>query len=372
MKIFLVIILYLISGPVDCSDVIGYSGGSVIVVSYMNWYEDNSKYICKVNEKDCTDIIRVDTKQNKVQVGRFKLYANPANLFLVLIRKLKPQDAGMYRFGLGDKSNLTMNLKVYNNTFSGLPKIINAYLGQNITITCNYTEEYESNTKYAISVDADTEFVAVLDTHTYFPNDRFSISDDRSAKVLKVNISDMRETDELFYLFGVENQDGSVRYYTFFTEVWLHVTGTYPTTSPALIETPSAVFFMNQVTYVIIISVCVCVTLVLIGGFGLMKIYKLRQKTAQDNTSSFKSQDNKEVTPDNIDSSAVYDQVTPDNIDSAAAYDHVTPDNIDSAAMYDKVIPDYNIDSSAVYDKVIPCYNIDSATVYENMKTSSI
>ncbi|GAA6110939.1 polymeric immunoglobulin receptor-like isoform X1 [Tachysurus ichikawai] len=115
MKILLLVILYLISGPVDCSDVIGYSGGSVIVISDINWYKDNSKYICKVNEKDCTDIIRVDTKQNKVQVGRFKLYANTNNFFLVLIRKLKPQDAGMYRFGLGDQSNLTMNLKIYNS-----------------------------------------------------------------------------------------------------------------------------------------------------------------------------------------------------------------------------------------------------------------
>ncbi|XP_027026481.1 uncharacterized protein LOC113658321 [Tachysurus fulvidraco] len=314
MKILLLLILYLISGPVDCSDVIGYSGGSVIVISDINWYKDNSKYICKVNEKNCTDIIRADTKRHQVQEGRFKLYSNADNKLLVLIRKLKPQDHGKYRFGLGDQSNLTMNLNIYNKTFSGLPKIIKAYLGQNITITCNYPEEYERNNKYVDTVNDEIKIEPILDTNTKFQNGRFSISDDRSAKVLSVNISDVRETDEVFYLFGVYYGDGSVKYWTYFTQVWLHVTelstkispttkttktttDTYLMTSAALIETPSAVCFTSSVI-IIIISVCVCVILLLIGGCGLM-IYKVRPKRKQDYTLSFKSKENKQLTPDN-------------------------------------------------------------------------
>ncbi|XP_027026174.2 uncharacterized protein LOC113658145 isoform X2 [Tachysurus fulvidraco] len=308
MKILLIIILYLISGPVDCSDVIGYSGGSVLVFSDINWYKHNSKYICKVNEKDCTDIIRVDTKRHQVQEGRFKLYANTNNFFLVLIRKLKPQDAGMYRFGLGDQSNLTMNLKMYNNTFSGLPKLINAYLGQNITITCNYTDEYERNNKHVNTVDDDTKFKSILDTYTKFQNGRISISDDRSVNVFSVNISNVRETDEVFYLFGVWNGKGSVRYYTYFTQVWLHVTDTDLKTSAALIETPSAVCFTSSIIIIIIISVCVFETLLLIGGCGLM-IYKVRQKRTQHNT-AFKGKENKQLTPDyNTDSASVYENI---------------------------------------------------------------
>ncbi|XP_047662782.1 polymeric immunoglobulin receptor-like isoform X1 [Tachysurus fulvidraco] len=318
MKILLIIILYLISGPVDCSDVIGYSGGSVLVFSDINWYKHNSKYICKVNEKDCTDIIRVDTKRHQVQEGRFKLYANTNNFFLVLIRKLKPQDAGMYRFGLGDQSNLTMNLKMYNNTSSGLSKIMNAYLGQNITITCNYPGEYERNNKYVNTVNDDIKINRILETNTKFQNGRFSISDDRSAKVLSVNIRDVRETDEVFYLFGVHYGDGSVTYNTYFTQVWLHVTelskktptttDTDLTNSTALIETPSAVCFTSSVVIIIIISVCVFETL-LIGGCGLM-IYKVRQKRTQDNTTSFKSTKDKQLTPDyNTDSAPVYENI---------------------------------------------------------------
>lgn len=108
-------IFFWLTGAVDCSDVVGYSGGSVIIISNIQWYTHNSKYICKVKGNDCTDIIRADTKRSKVQDGRFMLYANTAHQFLVLIRKLKSQDAGTYRFGLGDQSNTTVNLKVFNS-----------------------------------------------------------------------------------------------------------------------------------------------------------------------------------------------------------------------------------------------------------------
>ncbi|KAB5546124.1 hypothetical protein PHYPO_G00068530 [Pangasianodon hypophthalmus] len=141
MKILIIFTFYMISGPVDCSDVIGYSGGSVIIISNIKWYDHNSKYICKVDGKGCTDIIRADTKRHQVHDGRFMLYANTENFFLILIRKLKPQDAGTYRFGLGNQSNSTVNLKVHNNASCGVPKIMNAYLGQNITITCKYPGE---------------------------------------------------------------------------------------------------------------------------------------------------------------------------------------------------------------------------------------
>ncbi|XP_060793000.1 polymeric immunoglobulin receptor-like isoform X3 [Neoarius graeffei] len=211
MKILLIVTLYLISGPVDCSDVIGYSGGSVIIISNIQWYAHNSKYICKMEGNDCTDKIRADTKRSKVQDGRFMLYSNTKNYFLVLIRKLKPQDAGTYRFGLGNQSNSTVNLKVLNNASCGVPKIMNAYLGQKITITCNYPGEYERIYKYLDTVDDDSMIKNVLNTNTNLKNGRFSISDDRNAKVLRVNISDVRETDEVFYLLGVSIGDGRER-----------------------------------------------------------------------------------------------------------------------------------------------------------------
>lgn len=84
------------------------------MISNINWYTSNSKYICKVKANDCIDIIRAETKRHQTQEGRFFLYSNTDKFFLVLIRKLKPQDAGTYRFGLENQSNATVNLKVVN------------------------------------------------------------------------------------------------------------------------------------------------------------------------------------------------------------------------------------------------------------------
>ncbi|KAK3547183.1 hypothetical protein QTP86_016407, partial [Hemibagrus guttatus] len=136
---------------------------------------------------------------------------------------------------------------------------MNPYLGQNITMTCKYPGEYEKNTKYVDTLDDETNIKNIINTQTTTENSRFSISDDRSAKVLSFNISDVKEADEVFYLFGVWNKIDAVGYYSYFTEIRLHVTG----------------------SSVIIISVCVCVTLLLIGGFVLMLIYKLRHKRTQ-------------------------------------------------------------------------------------------
>lgn len=99
---------------------------------------------------------------------------------------------------------------------------MNANLGQNITITCNYPGEYEKNKKYVIAMNDEAHVTSITDTQTTSENSRFSISDDRSAKVVSVNISDVREADGVFYLFGVWNKFG---YYSYFTEIQLHVTG---------------------------------------------------------------------------------------------------------------------------------------------------
>ncbi|KAB5546121.1 hypothetical protein PHYPO_G00068480 [Pangasianodon hypophthalmus] len=280
MKILLIFILYLISGTVDCSHVTGFSGGSIIMISDIQWDPSHTKYICKMGQSDCNDIIRFRSQSHHVQYKRFLLYRNTGGSFLVMIRKLKPQDAGMYRFGVEDQSNYTVNLKVRNDASCGVPKIMNANLGQNITVTCNYPGEYGKNNKYVITLDDETQIKPIIDTQTISEKSRFSISDDRSAKVLSVNISDVRETDGVFYLFGVWNKGASVGYYSYFTEIQLHVTGTYMTTSAAQREIPSGAEYSNSSA---IISVCVCVALLLIGGLALM-IYKLRCKRTHDST----------------------------------------------------------------------------------------
>ncbi|KAK3518925.1 hypothetical protein QTP70_015380, partial [Hemibagrus guttatus] len=77
----------------------------------------------------------------------------------------------------------------------GVSKIINPYLGQNVTMTCKYPGEYEKNIKYVDTLDDETNIKIIIKTQTTTENSRFSISDDRSAKVLSFNISDVKEAD---------------------------------------------------------------------------------------------------------------------------------------------------------------------------------
>lgn len=101
---------------------------------------------------------------------------------------------------------------------------MNTYQGQQTHITCNYPAEYKRNYKYILKLGIDS-FKGILDTEAQSQNGRFSVSDDRSGKVLSMHISDVREADDGVYLCGVQNIGRSVVYYSYFTEIQLHVRG---------------------------------------------------------------------------------------------------------------------------------------------------
>ncbi|XP_062872077.1 polymeric immunoglobulin receptor-like [Trichomycterus rosablanca] len=285
MKILLIFVLYLISGPADGSNVTGYSGGSVIICSDQKWDSMNSKYICKTGQPGCTDVIRSYSKSNKVQSGRFMLYNRVGTVFGVLIRRLKPQDAGTYRIGTENQNSYdTVNLKVINDFCCGGSKTMNAYLGESITLTCKYPEEYETYYKDITKFNDDANIEDVINTKTSSQNGRFSIFDNKSAKVISVKISNVTDNDEGYYLCGVWKGEGSVRYFTFFTEIQLKVTAkpsttiqpttAYRTTSTTPKATSSDQACYTKASFVVTI-VSVIVALLLIGGFAMI-FYKLR------------------------------------------------------------------------------------------------
>ncbi|XP_053500399.1 CMRF35-like molecule 8 isoform X1 [Ictalurus furcatus] len=292
MKILLICTLSLIAGPVGCSDVKGYSGGSVIIISNLKWDSRHSKYVCKVGKEACRDLIHFNTKEDHVIVERFMLYSNTKGYMTVFIRQLKLQDAGTYRIGVETGKSTDVNLAVVNDSCCSGPKIINACLGQNTSIICNYPAVYERNSMHIIKLDNNSVIKHILNTQTKPQNGRFSVSDDRSAKVLSVNVSDMREADDGVYLCGVYIGEGSVLFYSFFTEIQLHIPAIHMMTSAAPKEIPSDA---ECFSFFVIIGVCVCVALLLIGGFALM-IFKLRHKRTHDSTPS--STDNEEASSD--------------------------------------------------------------------------
>ncbi|KAK2825513.1 hypothetical protein Q7C36_019440 [Tachysurus vachellii] len=277
MKSLFIFTLSLISGPVGCV-VTGYTGGSIVIISDIKWGSGFSTYICKVGSISCTDIIRTDTTENFVQEGRFKLYKNNNRFLRVLIRRLKPQDTGVYRIGVEDQTPIDVKLTVFNDSCCDGPKTVNVFPGQNISITSNYPVIYNRYYKYIMKLEKSRVSNAILNTYDIPQNNRFSISDDRSAKVLSMNISNVREADDGVYLCGIYGRSSihSIQHYFFFIEIHLHV------------KEPSSA------NIIIIISVCVIVALLLICGFALM-VYKLRHMRTQGPQLSAK--DNDQIPP---------------------------------------------------------------------------
>lgn len=107
----------------------------------------------------------------------------------------------------------------------GGPKIITAYHGQNINIICNYAPEFRNCKKYVYKEDGGHLVKDIRSLAAHSQGSRFSASYKRSAAVLSVNISDVREADGGVYLCGMMNNDQQNVYYSFFPDIRLEITG---------------------------------------------------------------------------------------------------------------------------------------------------
>uniref|UniRef100_A0AAR2KYV3 Ig-like domain-containing protein n=1 Tax=Pygocentrus nattereri TaxID=42514 RepID=A0AAR2KYV3_PYGNA len=224
MKIF-ISILYLISGPVCCSDVFVYSGGSVILFPDLMWDVNNTKYICRMEQTGCRNVIKDQTNSKSVTSGRFKMYSNVDGEFTVLIRELNPQDSAVYRFGVGNEKYKDIKLTVQSDSCCEGIKRIKAYLGETATFKCSYPDEFKTNNKYLTNLNNQNTIIYTGKEAQKEQKDRFSIFDDRRSKFFSVNISDVTEDDGGVYLCGVWKKETSVGYYSYFREIQLQVTG---------------------------------------------------------------------------------------------------------------------------------------------------
>ncbi|KAI4892187.1 hypothetical protein NFI96_026690 [Prochilodus magdalenae] len=255
------VFLFWSAGPAYSSDVVGYSGGSVLMFPGLQWDVNHARYVCKVEGSGCTYIMKDQTNRKEVNAGRFTMYSNVVGNFTMLIRELNPQDSAVYRFGVGTERHKDVELTVQTDSCCGRIEKMNGYLGETATFTCNYPDELKTNNKYLISLNDQTTVKVIINTgkdSQVEQKDRYSIFDDRRSKVFSVNISGVREDDGGVYLCGVWKKDKSVGYYSYFKEIQLQVTGSS-----------------------LITSVCVCGALLLIGGAALI-IYKLRNHMRQD------------------------------------------------------------------------------------------
>ncbi|KAI4886147.1 hypothetical protein NFI96_000586 [Prochilodus magdalenae] len=259
-------------------DVIGYSGGSLIM--YFNYQQSgqNPKYFCMefTNPKSQKECIFINPGQAQTTFSykdKVFLFDN-SGAFTVIYRHLGVQDAGTYQCGEQGVWNYNVRVKINTDPCCMSPKIVNAYLGETVTISCSYPEAIKDNYKYFFKF-SNVYTITQVATTIEAQQGRFSISEDKGSRLLTVRIREVREDDGGLYSCGVGVGGTSFNYYTLFPEIRLQVTAFRATNRTTLIS-PS-----KDGSSSVVIPVCVCVVLLLIGGSALI-FYRVRCRRTQE------------------------------------------------------------------------------------------
>ncbi|XP_053472306.1 uncharacterized protein LOC128602487 isoform X2 [Ictalurus furcatus] len=378
MNILLLFTFHLISGPVHCSDVIGYPGGHLLIDYKRQNYNTSTVYFCKLKpQAECEYLITVQGR-GSAHKDRFSLY-DSGEFITVIFRNLSVQDAGMYQGGVRSVWSHDINLKVNSDPCCSRTQSVTGYLGQTVTISCSYPVEFETNIRSVYKLDGRSEHEVIRTSGTQQHQEgRFSISNDRRNKVFSVNISDVREDDAGLYSCAVGNEATEVTYQSLFTAIQLQVTDVTrdPTKIPdGIPHTPEP--GSSLIIIIIIIVVCVCVIVLLMGGSVL--IYKLRSNRTQDSASIHQQTETNNMTADyendppqiqNTIMHPVYQSLNPNTNQSDSVYQSLNPNTNQSDSVYQSLDP-YTNQSDSVYQSLDP-YTNQSDSVYQSLDPNTI
>uniref|UniRef100_A0A3B1IYF4 Ig-like domain-containing protein n=1 Tax=Astyanax mexicanus TaxID=7994 RepID=A0A3B1IYF4_ASTMX len=207
--------------PVGSVDVIGYSGGTVIMTCKWNRL---TKSFCKTSPSNtCESTIYTTDRGRWFNRDRLYLFEEFYNQLVVLYRRLVPEDTGSYQCAESGTRRYTINLRVKSDPCCLGPKNMTGHLGETITISCSYPEEFQTEKKFLYKLEG-PDFSELISTSESRKN-RFSISEDRSSRVVRVRIRDVREEDRGDYFCGVKFNGQAVNYVSLFNEVQLQVAG---------------------------------------------------------------------------------------------------------------------------------------------------
>ncbi|XP_072513077.1 uncharacterized protein [Salminus brasiliensis] len=390
MKIIFLFTLHLISGPVGCFDVIGFPGGEVRITCRYKNSTGAQKSFCKLRTlQKCGKLILTPFGQFNTVVNRsrFSLMDNPAGALTATIRHLSSQDSGLYRCAESGAWSYDVNLVVKEDPCCLRSKTVTGYRGETVTISCSYPEELPTKTKFLYKQYGQLYREVIRSSDSQ--KDRFSISDDKSSKVVSVRISDVREEDGGVYSCAVGARREPVSYYTRYTEIQLQVsdksttqmtTQTSVTDQPEIMSTSTAQYapgFYIIIIIIIIITVSVCVGLLLIGGLT-MSFYKLGCTRTQDSISSDMqtrrntADENNENDPpqnQNIAVDSVYHNVNLKTNQSDSVYQSLNPNTNQSESVYQSLNPNTN-QSDSVYQSLNPNTH-QSESVYQSLDPST-
>ncbi|KAG9262804.1 CMRF35-like molecule 8, partial [Astyanax mexicanus] len=330
-----------LTGSVSCFEVIGYSGGSVIIITDLRWSSTRTKYISKLEPNKCISTRGSLTVDDCVYDQRFTLYENTAGQILVLIRGLNLQDAGVYRIGVENQESRDIELKIISKTLS-------VSQGETVNISCRYPDQFQNHFKYFYKLE-DRSVKDIVDTGTKTRRGRFSISDDKESRDVSVRIRDVKKDDGGVYYCAVWTTVGSVGYFSFFSEIQLQVTG--PSSSVIII---------------------ICVVLLLIGGLTLM-FYRHLRKQGTTILTSYRTKcyithhdyENDPSGSQNIRMGPVYQSLNPNTNQSDSAYQRLNPNMNQSDSIYQSLDSNTN-QSDSIYQSLDPSTN-QSDSVYQSL-----
>uniref|UniRef100_A0AAR2K2A6 Immunoglobulin domain-containing protein n=1 Tax=Pygocentrus nattereri TaxID=42514 RepID=A0AAR2K2A6_PYGNA len=222
MKILLIFTLHLISGGAAGTDVIGFLGGRVTINFKHNVYDPEVRQVFFCKAAKC-EIIIYDQRNRWILKDRFHLYGDFHQALTVTFKQLSSEDAGPYQYGENKQLKHQFNLQVIRDPCCLGPNTMTGYVGETITISFSYPEQFESHTKLFYKRDGLRFNIMIGTTETQ--RGRFYMSDNRESKVFSVRISNVTEDDGGVYYCGVWNEGESVSYQSLYTEIQLQVTG---------------------------------------------------------------------------------------------------------------------------------------------------
>ncbi|XP_035990743.1 polymeric immunoglobulin receptor isoform X1 [Fundulus heteroclitus] len=229
--LFMCCALSCVTSDEDVIPVFGYEDSDAVVsCPYAEGYEDYEKYLCK---DDCgSDDVLITTSE--INEDKYSIDDDKrSRIFSVTISDLRFEDAGKYWCGVsrtGKDIYTEVKLEVGKDIWGKTPAKIQGNEEGSVSIRCRYETEPVNNLKYICRGNRlSTCLRQAVVTSNNEQNGRFTLTDDKNAKVFTVTISSLKLSDSGWYLFGVQRDTGSDGFCAFDLKVkeWCCVTSRY-------------------------------------------------------------------------------------------------------------------------------------------------